>query len=229
MAMNQMLLERARAREPDDATRAQRAPEGFTQLEAASKGAHARPARVAHRNRARRRRRTGQDVSRSSPSVHRPESVECSGARADTGQAASPPPRPSSAAWTMRPAETWQLMRGDQQVMAMPRVAFLRGDHAQPLVPPSRSADGLPARAGRPDPLDLWTKCGRESIRVGQQGRSAVMLEVLHGSFVPLSRSTGLEGAEVAASAGLGIALARIQPISAGRQLPYHDVPPGSS
>src|ERR1700742_4427693 len=49
-------------------------------------------------------------------------------------------------------------------------------------------------------------------------------LEILHVAFVPLCRSARLEGAEIAALAGLRIDLAGIEPVFAGLQFADHGV-----
>jgi hypothetical protein len=49
-------------------------------------------------------------------------------------------------------------------------------------------------------------------------------LEKLYGALVLLRRCTRREGAEIAAPAGLGILLARIEPILAGCELTDHGV-----
>src|SRR5262245_24462508 len=51
---------------------------------------------------------------------------------------------------------------------------------------------------------------------------ASMALEVLHGALVLLSRRAGLEGAEIAAPAGLRVALARIQAIAARLELTNH-------
>src|SRR6476620_5445776 len=51
---------------------------------------------------------------------------------------------------------------------------------------------------------------------------NSVALEVLHLALVLLRRSARLEGAEVAALAGLGIGLARVKPVFAGCELADH-------
>src|SRR5580704_2227591 len=48
--------------------------------------------------------------------------------------------------------------------------------------------------------------------------------EILHGAFVLLGGGAAVEGAEIAAFAGLGIYLARIEPVFAGRQFADHGV-----
>src|ERR1700716_719577 len=52
---------------------------------------------------------------------------------------------------------------------------------------------------------------------------NSVTLEVLHGAFVLLGCAARLEGAEVAALAGLGIGLARIEPVFTGCELADHE------
>ena len=53
---------------------------------------------------------------------------------------------------------TWRLMRGDRELFAVPRVALLQVGHAEPLVSPSRTAVGVPARTRRSDSFDLRTE-----------------------------------------------------------------------
>src|SRR6185437_4389856 len=52
--------------------------------------------------------------------------------------------------------------------------------------------------------------------------RNSMALEVLHLALVLLRRGARLEGAEVAALAGLGIGLARIEPVFARSELADH-------
>src|SRR6478752_174002 len=52
--------------------------------------------------------------------------------------------------------------------------------------------------------------------------RNSVALEVLHVTLVLLRRGARLEGAKVAALAGLGIGLARVEPVFAGCELADH-------
>jgi hypothetical protein len=49
-----------------------------------------------------------------------------------------------------------------------------------------------------------------------------VPFEILHGALVLLRRGARIEGAEIAAPAGLRILLARIEPVFAGRQFADH-------
>ena len=110
---------RARAR-----ARARRAP----RLEAASEVDVARPAGAARRERARQRRGAGGAGTRPSPPgfAQRRSGVD-ERAAAGARRQPRPGPRRSSAASTTRAmTATWRLMAGDRELMAMPRVAFVR-------------------------------------------------------------------------------------------------------
>src|SRR5882757_64229 len=72
---------------------------------------------------------------------------------------------------------------------------------------------GFPHTAGRR---------GRTSTIFRRVGRQSVALEVLHRALVLLRGGARLEGAEVAALAGLGIGLARIEAVFARRKLADH-------
>jgi hypothetical protein len=52
--------------------------------------------------------------------------------------------------------------------------------------------------------------------------RTLVMLKILHRSLVSFRGASGFEGAKIAALAGLGLFLARIEPVFAGFYLADH-------
>jgi hypothetical protein len=58
----------------------------------------------------------------------------------------------------------------------------------------------------------------------GLMGSASVALEILDLAFVLLSRRPAVEGAQVAAFAGLWVLLARIKPVLAGRQFADHGI-----
>ena len=66
---------------------------------------------------------------------------------------------------------TWRMTNGERELFSHDAGSDAAVGHAQPLVPSSRAADGVPARAGRPDSLHLWTECGRESVRLARDDR----------------------------------------------------------
>ena len=47
---------------------------------------------------------------------------------------------------------TWRLMQGERELFADSAGRDAAVGHAEPLVPPPRAADGVPARAGVPIP-----------------------------------------------------------------------------
>src|SRR3954454_17893278 len=63
---------------------------------------------------------------------------------------------------------------------------------------------------------------GPAARRCGRRHATLMPLEVLHGALVLLGGGAGLEGAEIAAPAGLRIDLARIETVAAGRKLADH-------
>ncbi len=68
---------------------------------------------------------------------------------------------------TMR--KNWSLTKGGQTVIAVPRIGLFRTDSPEPPLPPSRTANGLPAAPEHSGSVDLRTECGRESVRLGRQ------------------------------------------------------------
>lgn len=62
--------------------------------------------------------------------------------------------------------------------------------------------------------------------RQSRAGTPAAVFEILHGSLMFLRRGAGLECAEVAALAGLGILLARVEAVTAGRKFATHRIAP---
>ena len=59
----------------------------------------------------------------------------------------------------------WRLQNGGREILAMPRVAFVRVDHAEPLVSPSRPAARLPAAAQSIGAVGVRSDRRRESVR----------------------------------------------------------------
>ena len=62
--------------------------------------------------------------------------------------------------------DTWRLVAGDREIMAIPRASFLRVGHAEPLVSPPRPAARLFAPARRPRAVGIRAKRRREPVRV---------------------------------------------------------------
>ena len=67
-----------------------------------------------------------------------------------------------------------------------------------------------------------WLDTFREARNAAGHGTSLVALEKLHCAFVVFRFGPGLKGSKIAALAGLGISLSRIEPVFAGFQLPNH-------
>jgi uncharacterized damage-inducible protein DinB len=54
---------------------------------------------------------------------------------------------------------TWRLKANGKEVFTYASCRVAPDDHAQSLVPPSRSVIGLPPLAGSPGSCDLWPQC----------------------------------------------------------------------
>ena len=63
-----------------------------------------------------------------------------------------------------RAVAEWKLTRDGNTLVAMPRIGFLALDPAQPQLPSSRAALGIPPRIGRPIAVHLWPQCGHRSV-----------------------------------------------------------------
>ena len=61
----------------------------------------------------------------------------------------------------------WRVVAGGKEVMAIPVGADAALDHAEPLVPPPRSAVGVSQAGGRAGAVNLWPERRRESVRDG--------------------------------------------------------------
>src|ERR1019366_4647103 len=83
-------------------------------------------------------------------------------------------------------------------------------------------------RRPRSDPRRMQPRRpGRRPSRLASpapqgDGVTSMPLEILHRAFVPLGRRARIEGAEIAAPAGLRVFLARIEAVFAGGKLADH-------
>lgn len=59
-----------------------------------------------------------------------------------------------------------------------------------------------------------------------RETKASMPLEILHGALVLLGPSAARKRAEIAPPAGLGILLARVQPVFSGHKLADHGAPP---
>ena len=70
-----------------------------------------------------------------------------------------------------RMGETWRLQSGGQEILAMPRAAFVRDDHAEPLVSPPRPAARVSAAAQSIGAVGVRADRRREPVQARRPGR----------------------------------------------------------